>query len=396
MTVQKSKFSFKIIAKDKLSEARVGNLVTPHGTIKTPAFVPCGTQASVKSLTPKDLKEIGVQIVLGNTYHLHLRPGEKIIKGFGGLGEFMGWSGPTLTDSGGFQVFSLGVALSQGVAKLLKENDEFKQKPRLNKITEEGVAFQSHLDGSRQVLTPESSVKIQEDLGSDLIVGFDDLESPKYSKSETKESLERTNRWLLRSKKAHKRTDQMLYGVTHGGKFEDLRIESARIVDKNFDAIALGGAHQSKENMYEVVKWTVENTDYLKPKHMLGIGEADDIFNIVSLGIDTFDCVIPTRMGRMGFVFVAPTLGNVLNRFRIDITKEKFAKDQKPLSNNCSCYVCRNFTRGYLNHLFRAKELLAYRLASYHNLYFLTDLMKKIRESIINNSFLQLRNEWSI
>lgn len=390
-------FDFKILKKDAKTKARVGELRTPHGTIDTPAFIPCGTKASVKSLTPQDLNEIGVQVVLGNTYHLHLRPGEKIVKEFGGLGKFMGWNGPTLTDSGGFQVFSLGVALEQGVAKLLQENDEdLKQKPRLNKITEEGVTFQSHLDGSSHILTPESSISIQETIGADLIVGFDDLESPKYSYAETKKSLERTNRWLLRSKKSHRKSDQLLYGVTHGGRFKDLRIESAKFADKNFDAIALGGAHSSKENMYEVVKWTVGNTDDLKPKHMLGIGEVDDIFNIVSLGVDTFDCVIPTRMGRMGFVFVSPPEGNLLNRFRIDISKEIFAKDKNPLDKNCQCLVCRSFTRGYVHHLFRARELLAYRLASYHNVYFLTDLMKKIREAIIDNSLLQLRNKWSI
>ncbi len=392
----KTPIKFEVLSKTKHNKARIGRLVTSHGVVHTPAFAPCATRGSVRSLTPKDLEEIGVQIVLGNTYHLHLRPGEEIIREFGGLGKFMVWKGATMTDSGGFQVFSLGVALEHGVAKLLKENDDFTKKPRLNKITEEGVIFQSHLDGSSHTLTPELSILIQEKLGADLIVGFDDLESPRYSKTETRESLARTNRWLLRSREARQRQDQLLYGVTHGGQFGDLRIESAKFVDENFEAIALGGAHMSKENMYEVVKWTSENTDCLKPKHMLGIGEVDDIFNIVSLGIDTFDCVIPTRMGRMGIVFVSPPEGNPLNRFRFDITKGKFAEDKNPIDKNCRCYVCLNFTKGYIHHLFRVRELLAYRLASYHNLYFLTFLMREIRETIASDSFLQLMDKWGI
>ncbi len=389
-------FGFKILKRNKKSRARVGQITTPHGIIQTPQLVVVGTQGTVKSLTPKDLEEIGVGIVMGNTYHLHLRPGEDIVEKFGGLGKFMGWGGPTMTDSGGFQVFSLGVALEHGVGKFLKENDETLAKPRLNKITEEGVTFQSHLDGSKHKLTPESSISIQEKLGADLIVGFDDLESPKHSYEETKKSLALTNRWLLRSLQAHKRKDQLFYGVTHGGKFKDLRIESAKFVDKNFPAIALGGAHQSKKNMYDVIDWTVQNSDPLKPKHMLGVGEIDDIFNIIERGIDTFDCVIPTRLGRTGFVFVQPPEGNVLNRFRIDIQKSKWANSKLPLDKNCSCSVCQNFTRGYLNHLFRARELLAYRLATYHNLYFMVSLIKKIRSSILEGNFMKIKKNWLI
>lgn len=405
---------FIVSHKDKRTMARSGRLETPHGVIETPNFMPVGTQGSVKSLSPQDLREIGVQVVLGNTYHLYLRPGDKIVKQFGGLAKFMGWrgpasrlastqacrqatasrGGPTFTDSGGFQVFSLGVSLEHGVGKLLKESDDTMPKPRLNKITEEGVTFQSHLDGSTHILTPEKSIAIQENLGADLIVAFDDLESPKYSHEETKKSLELTEKWLFRSKKAHKRKDQLLYGVTHGGQFEDLRVISAKFNDKHFDAIALGGAHRNKENMYDVVSWTTSHVSEEKPKHMFGIGEVDDIFEIVERGADTFDCVIPTRLGRMGHVFVYPSEGNLKNRFRIDVTRANFAKDHGPLSKDCACMVCQEFARGYINHLFRSRELLAYRLASYHNVYFLTDLMKQIREAIGNGQFEKLRGKW--
>jgi len=388
-----TQISFKIIQKDKKTKARAGVISTPRGDIETPIFIPVGTNGTVKSVSPRDLREMGAQIVLANTYHLHLRPGEEVMKKFGGLSKFMSWGGPTMTDSGGFQVFSLGIGLEHGVGKLLRE-EEGEAKPRLNKITEEGVTFQSHLDGSRQFLSPEVSIEIQEKLGADLIVAFDDLESPKYSHDETKNSLELTNRWLIRSKRAHKNSSQLLYGVTHGGEFKDLRIESARFVDKNFDAVALGGAHRNKKNMYDIVDWTTDNISSQKPTHMLGIGEVDDIFELVERGIDTFDCVIPTRLGRTGFFFVLPPKGNAKNRFRLSIDKNVFAKDKKPLDANCGCYVCKTFTRGYMHHLFKNRELLAYSLLSYHNLYFLINLTKQIRESILNSNFQKLKKTW--
>ncbi|MCL6096204.1 MAG: tRNA guanosine(34) transglycosylase Tgt [Patescibacteria group bacterium] len=404
--------TFKIIQKDKKSKARAGIIKTPHGNIETPSFVPVGTQGTVKAVSPRDLKEMGAQIVLANTYHLHLRPGEGLVKKFGGLSKFMSWNGPTMTDSGGFQVFSLGIGKMGGGVKFLREEPKhYKEteevKPRLNKITEEGVTFQSHIDGSTHKITPESSIEIQEKLGADLIVSFDDLESPKYSYEETKKSLELTNRWELRSKKAHKREDQLLYGVTHGGQFEDLRIESAGFVDKNFDAIGLGGAHLSKKNMYEVIDWTVQNVSEEKPRHLLGIGEIDDIFEVIERGVDTFDCVIPTRIARTGFFFISPSgpedppgrrppFGSFKNRFRTDIDKPQFVKDQKPLDENCACYTCQNFTRGYIHHLFRSRELLAYNLLSIHNLYFLINLTKQIRQSILADNFQQMKKKWLV
>jgi len=392
--------NFKVIRKDKRIKARAGIIKTPHGEIETPMFVPVGTQASVKSLDPKQLHDLGAQVVLANTYHLHLRPGEDIIKKFGGLAKFMSWSGPTMTDSGGFQVFSLGVGKEGGGVKFLREEVKYQEPedahPRLNKITEEGATFQSHIDGSTHKLTPESSIEIQEKLGADLIIALDDLESPRYSYEETKKSLEMTYHWELRSKKAHRRKDQLLYGVTHGGPFKDLRIQSAKFVDKNFEAIGMGGAHLNKSNLYDVVHWTTDIVSEEKPRHLLGIGEVDDIFESIERGVDTFDCVIPTRIGRTGFFFISPPLGNIKNRFRTDIDKPQFAKDQKPLDPNCSCYPCQNFTRGYIHHLFRCRELLSYTLLSLHNVYFLVNLAKQIRTAILNENFQSLKKKWLV
>jgi tRNA-guanine transglycosylase len=408
---------FEIIKKDKKTKARAGIIKTPHGEIETPIFVPVGTQATVKAVDPKQLQEMGAQVVLANTYHLHLRPGEDIVKKAGGLARFMSWEDgphfakatrgkPTMTDSGGFQVFSLGVGKEGGGVKFLREESlKFKVQsskltrdeepsPRLNKITEEGVTFQSHIDGSKQYLSPETSIEIQEKIGADLIVSFDDLESPKYDYEKTKESLEMTNRWELRSKKAQKRKDQLLYGVTHGGQFRNLREESAKFVDENFDAIALGGAHLSKQNLYDVIDWTTDIVAPEKPRHLLGIGEVDDLFEGIQRGIDTFDCVIPTRIGRTGFFFISPPVGNFKNRFRTDIDKPNFAKDQKPLDSNCNCYTCKNFTRGYIHHLYRCRELLSYTLLSLHNVHFLVNLTKQIRQSILDGSFQKMKKAW--
>ncbi len=386
----------------KLGKARAGIIKTPHGDVLTPAFFPVGTKGTLKSMTGAQIREIGPQVVLGNTYHLMLQPGEDLVEKMGGLAKMMDWNGPTFTDSGGFQVFSLGVGLEKPGVKFLKEIPNQKSqnlieedaKPRLNKISEEGVEFQSHIDGSAHMLSPETSIEIQEKIGADLIVGFDDLESPTYSEAETKKSLELTERWLVRSLKAQKSTNQLMYGVTHGGQFGNLRKKSAKFVNENFDAIAMGGAHASKKNLYEVIEWTVEELDEDKPRHLLGIGEIDDIFEGVERGVDSFDCVIQTRLGRMGHVFISPKEGNVKNRFRFDVTKSKFASDMNPIDPNCHCYVCKTHPRAYLNHIFRAHELLAYTLASYHNVYFTVNLTNKIRQSIIDGNFQDLKKAW--
>ncbi|MBP9691460.1 tRNA guanosine(34) transglycosylase Tgt [Candidatus Woesebacteria bacterium] len=402
-------FDFKIHKIQKGSKARLGELKTPHGVIKTPNFNPVGTQATVKGLSALDIKEIGAQIILSNAYHLHLRPGEDEVAKRGGLGKFMAWDGPTMTDSGGFQVFSLGAAyktkgkLNKFSSNVFVYDDETpKQEKRTSlnikpaKIDEEGVTFFSHLDGDKKRLDPQISMDIQEKLGADLIVAFDDHESPVWEYAETKHSLERSNRWGLESLKVHKRSaDQLMYGVVHGGVFEDLRKESAIFTDKHFPAIAIGGAYTSKEVLYNVLEWTLPLTDPQKPRHLLGIGEFVDLFEGVHRGVDFFDCVAPTRRGRHGNVYIAPSSGGtVKNKFCLTISNAAYKDDPLPIDPTCDCKVCKNFTRSYIHHLFRAQELLGFHLASYHNIYFITKTMEKVREAIAEDRFLAMKKEW--
>lgn len=402
--------NFKIT--HKLGKARVGLLQTPHGVIETPSFNPVGTLASVKALSPKDLTEIGVQIVLANTYHLMLRPGANVVKKMGGLHKFMGWNKPIMTDSGGFQVFSLGIALEHGVGKLLRvqsTGDSEQSRPRLNKVTEEGVVFQSHLDGSKHTLDAEKSIQLQFDMGADLIVAFDDLESPIHDYNETLLSLERTQRWEKRSLEEYRRQQSartnnlspILYGITHGGVFKDLRIRSAKFVDDNFDAIALGGAHKDRDTLYQVVEWTVGHVAEDKPKHLLGIGEVEDLFEGVKRGIDLFDCVAPTRRARNGSLYISPVSGfypeladYTSKNFTLSIRQSRFISDHQPIDPTCNCYTCQNFSRAYLRHLLMSDEILFHQLATYHNIYFITELVRKIRESIKEGNFEQLKKQW--
>ncbi len=440
-------FRFEIIAKDSKTKARAGKIVTPHGVIETPCFIPVGTRATVRSLTPQDLEEIGVQILFGNTYHLHLAPGEDVVEEFGGLGNFMGWSGPTITDSGGFQVFSLGSERKERLPNLLDSThslndssalvfapssnlaredflkDQPKEKlfkssfrgesrpPALVGITNDGVIFRSHLDGSLHNFTPEKSIEIQKKLGADIILVFDQCPPYPSSYQDTKKATERTHEWAVRSLKRHGllRGKQALYGIVQGGVYKDLREESAKFISGlDFDGIAIGGVAvgESKKQMRDVLDYVSPILPDEKPRHLLGIGEIDDIFDCIERGMDTFDCVIPTRFGRYGIIFVSPPEGTIKNRFRIDINKTAFAKDpptsqaralragKSPIDENCHCYTCQNFTRGYIHHLFRVQELLAYRLASYHNLYFVVKLVSNIREAIINNRFQEMKKEW--
>lgn len=393
---------FKILHRS--GKARRGKLTTPHGAIETPNFLPVGTLAAVKGVSPKDLGAIGVQVLMTNTYHLNLQPGEDTIQKLGGLHKFMNWDKPLMTDSGGFQVFSLGVALEQGVGKLLHD-ETTKYKPRLNKITEEGVEFQSHLDGSRHILTPESSIQIQAKLGADLMVAFDDLESPKYSYQETLQSLELTERWGLRSlrefRKLGLKDRHLLYGVTHGGIFKDLRIRSAKFTDENFDGIALGGAHKDRQTMYQVIEWTMDHVSEDKPRHLLGVGEVEDLLEAVLRGVDLFDCVAPTRRARNGSLYVSPTSKVYSSKseyrkrnFTINIRAKKFANDPKPFDPSCSCSTCQNFSRAYLNHLYRSNEILYHQLATIHNLAFIINLMKQIRLAIRLDKLEEFKKEW--
>ncbi len=377
---------FKVLANDQQSNARVGKIKTSHGQILTPAFIPVGSQATVKSLTPQDLKEIGSQVFLANTYHLYLRPGVKIIEKFGGLHKFMGWSGPLMTDSGGFQVFSLG-------------------KGELVKIDYNGVTFHSHLDGSRHYFTPEKSIKIQQQLGADMIVAFDECAPYPTSHKYAEMAMKRTHRWALRSleasrnKVSKKQKGQFLLGVIQGSVFKDLRQQSAEFIRaQDFDGLGIGGVAvgESKKEMVSVLDWVMpvlDKDEKSRPVHLLGVGEIDDIFLAVEKGIDMVDCVMPTRLGRMGWILSKnPKLKN--KDFRYDITKPEFAGDRGAPEPGCTCYLCQNFSRAYLHHLFRARELLAYRLATYHNLFFIEQLFAKIREAIKKGEFSKLKKQW--
>lgn len=433
-----SKITFEIQKKDRKSKARVGLLTTPHGTIHTPAFVPVGTQATIKTLTPHELQDMGAEIVLANTYHLHLRPGEDVIEKMGGLAKFMSWVNengparnashsdagrPTMTDSGGFQVFSLGAAqkkvsyrghngeklskfnksvfltpentttLLPAVTKTREDKDLSKLKSA--KVMEDGVKFYSHIDGHMEWFDADKSIAIQEKLGADLIVAFDDHESPLWDFETTKISVERTNRWGLASLAAQTRDDQLMYGVVHGGHFPELRIESAKFTNKYFKALAIGGSYTSKHIMYQMIESCVPYFDEEKPRHLLGIAEVQDLFEAVSRGMDFFDCVAPTRRGRHGSLYIAPvTGGNIKNNFILQMRNTSYITDPLPVDPTCTCYTCQHYTRAYLSHLFRADELLGQRLGALHNVHFIVNLAKKIREAILEDRFEILKKEW--
>lgn len=375
--------------------ARAGVIHTPHGDIETPAFIVVGTKATVKALSPEQVKDLGAGAVLANTYHLFLQPGDELVHDAGGLGKFMHWDGPTFTDSGGFQVFSLGAAFGKGVSKVAKGDDDSEGDGRKKtenhaqpaKVDEDGVTFKSHIDGSSHRLTPERSLQIQHNIGADILFAFDECTSPQDPHAKQKASLDRTHRWAERSLKEHHRLggDQALFGVIQGGKFQDLREESARIIGgMDFDGFGIGGSF-TKEDIGTAVKWVNAILPEEKPRHLLGIGEPIDLFLGVENGVDTFDCVAPTRMGRNGGLY---TEGG-----RIAITNAKFANDLSPIEKDCVCYTCKNFTRAYLAHLFRAEEMLGATLASIHNLHFIVNLVKKIRQSILGGRFEELKTE---
>ncbi len=368
----------KILKKDKKSKARLGLVKTPHGNIHTPALFPVAIKATVKSLTPEDVKDIGFEAILANTYHLYLQPGSKLIKKMGGLHKFMNWPGPISTDSGGFQVFSLGAALGTSIGKLFKGEEGLTSKSsranKLSKVDEDGVTFTSHIDGSKHRFTPEASIKIQENLGADIIFAFDECTSPLDDYDYTKKSMERTHRWAKRCLKAKKRKDQALFGIVQGGLFEDLRKESAKFIGSlPFDGFGIGGSF-GKQEMKNALNWIIPHLPDSKPRHLLGIGYLDDIKSSVKCGIDLFDCVYPTRIARHGTLLTGKGEINILNA--------KYKDDKKPIMNNCQCYTCRNYTRSYIHHLFKAKEMLAARLATYHNLWFMARFMEGIREKI--------------
>ena len=378
---------------------RVGVLSTPHGDILTPAFVAVGTKATVKSLNPEQVKDAGTQVVLGNTYHLYLQPGDEIVREAGGIGKFMNWSGPTMTDSGGFQVFSLGAAYGKDISKVTKVTDpslliperfDDSDAPRLAKIGQDGVSFKSHLDGSIHYITPEKSIQIQHNLGADIIFAFDECTSPAEDLRYQEEALERTHRWAERSLVEHKKLNTenkiSLFGIVQGGREESLRKKSAEFIKSlDFDGFGIGGSF-AKEDMSSAVKWVNEILPEEKPRHLLGIGEPEDLFMGVENGVDLFDCVAPTRLGRNGTIYTKTG--------KIIIMNTKFRNDFKPIEDDCECYSCRNYTRAYIAHLFHGKEMLAGTLASIHNLYFIVNLVKRIRQSILDDKFFEFKDEF--
>ncbi len=358
----------EIIKESKRTKARLGRLHTPHGTVDTPAFMPVGTQATVKAMTPEELKEIGAQIILSNTYHLFLRPGHELVAEAGGLHKFMHWDRPILTDSGGFQVFSLG---------------------DLRKITEEGVQFRSHLDGSSLFLGPEQAMEIQMALGSDIAMAFDECTPYPSSYEYAKSSMERTTRWAERCLKSQTRQDQAVFGIVQGGMYRDLREQSARDLSSlNFPGYAVGGLSvgEPKHMMYEVLDYTVPLLPAGKPRYLMGVGSPDCLIEGVMRGIDMFDCVLPTRIARNGTVMTS--------RGKLVIRNAEHARDMGPLDPQCDCYACRNYSRAYIRHLVKADEILGLRLTTIHNLYFLLQLMAEIRTAIEQDSLPEFRQEF--
>ncbi|MFA5932020.1 MAG: tRNA guanosine(34) transglycosylase Tgt [Candidatus Paceibacterota bacterium] len=457
---------FKIEKKLKDGLGRVGIITTPHGDILTPAFVAVGTKATVKSLNPEQVRDAGTQVVLGNTYHLYLQPGDEIVRDAGGIGNFMNWRrndggiAPTMTDSGGFQVFSLGAAYGKDISKITKITDpslliperfDDSDAPRLAKIGQDGVSFKSHLDGSIHYITPEKSIQIQHNLGADIIFAFDECTSPTEDSKYQGEALERTHRWAERSLREHQKlltqkqkhsqdlllrnvdrssasvSDPALFGIVQGGREESLRKQSAKIISeinvegKYFDGFGIGGSF-AKEDMSTAVKWVNEILPEDKPRHLLGIGEPEDLFMGIENGVDLFDCVLPTRLGRNGTIYT--------KKGKIIITNAKFRNDLGPIEDDCGCYVCSapedffsgslsvsadtalplgssacetprketsgtpRYSRAYIAHLFHGKEMLAGTLASIHNLYFIVNLVKKIRQSILDDKFFEFKEEF--
>jgi queuine tRNA-ribosyltransferase len=360
-------FAFTLLQTDADSRARLGRFATPHGEIQTPAFAPVGTQATVKALDPRDLDEVGAQLVLANTYHLHLRPGADVVAEMGGLHGFMGWMGPILTDSGGFQVFSLA------------------QKRR---VGDEGVEFRSHIDGSRHLFTPEMVVGVQGQLGADIIMCLDECSEP-HDRAYNEEALARTHAWAVRCQAAQRRADQALFGIVQGGIFPDLRRESADfLASLGFPGYAIGGLSvgESKGQMHAMLDVVVPRLPADKPRYLMGVGAPEDLLEGVARGIDLFDCVLPTRLARNAALFT--------RQGRINIRNASFARDPAPVEDGCGCYTCQHFSRAYLRHLFKAGEILAARLATIHNVHFLLQLARDMRAALAAGRFAAFKADF--
>lgn len=360
--------NYELVAEDRKTGARAGLLHTPHGVFKTPMFMPVGTQATVKTVTPEELEEMGSQIILSNTYHLFLRPGTELIHEAGELHRFMNWNKGILTDSGGFQVFSLGA---------------------MRKITEEGVYFRSFLDGSKQFLSPEISIRAQEDLGSDIAMAFDECIPYPADYEYARKSTERTTRWAKRCIKAHQRTDRGIFGIIQGGMYKDLRKQSAmEISSLPFDGVAVGGLSVGEPHdlMYDILEETTQWMPKGKARYLMGVGTPDCLVEGVARGVDMFDCVFPTRVARNGMAMI--------HTGRMNMKNKQYKRDFCPIEESCGCYTCRNYTRAYIRHLYKSEELLAFRLVTIHNLYFLLQFMRDMREAIVQGNFSEFREHF--
>lgn len=360
-------FEYTLEVKDAATAARAGAFTTPHGTLRTPVFAPVGTQATVKTLTPRDLRELGATLVLSNTYHLYLRPGTERIRDFGGLHAWMGWERPMLTDSGGFQVFSLA---------------------QMRKVDPDGVTFRSHIDGSLHRFTPENVMQSEENLGADIIMCLDECPEP-LDRQYNEAALVRTHAWAARCKAAHTRPDQALFGIVQGGVFPDLRIESARtLAELDFPGYAVGGLSvgETKQEMYATLDICVPHLPADRPRYLMGVGAPEDIVEGVARGIDIFDCVLPTRTARNG--------GLLTPQGRLNLQNAQYAADPLPVEVDCDCYTCQNFSRAYLRHLFKAEEILALHLATVHNIRFMMRLLEQIRAAIAAGTFADFRQRF--
>ncbi len=390
-------FRFKLLHKSNHTAAWVGDITTPHGTIQTPAFIAVGTKATIKTLTPEQVRDTGAQAILANAYHLYLQPGHKLIETAGGLSKFMNWSGPTFTDSGGFQVMSLGVGFKK-ILSMSNTDTEIdtiaKKKDRLAHIDDDGVTFISHIDGGRHRFTPEVSMRVQYAIGADIIFAFDECTALNNTYAYQRQALVRTHEWAKRCIKEHAelklnhpdRPYQALFGVLQGAQYEDLRREAGKFMGNlPFDGYGIGGAFE-KSNLGTILSWVNQELPENKPRHLLGISEPDDIFVAISQGIDTFDCVSPTRVARNGALYT--------QNGRFNITNAKYKHDFKPITEDCECYTCTNYSRAYIRHLFKANEVLAYTLASIHNEFFIINLVESIRNSILDNAFESFRDDW--
>ncbi|EST89514.1 tRNA guanosine(34) transglycosylase Tgt [Vagococcus lutrae] len=361
-----SPIRYRLIKTEKHTGARLGEIITPHGTFPTPMFMPVGTLATVKTMAPEELKEMGAGIILSNTYHLWLRPGEDIVEEAGGLHQFMNWDQGILTDSGGFQVWSLA---------------------DMRNITEEGVHFKNHLNGSKMFLSPEKAIQIQNKLGPDIMMSFDECPPFYESHDYVKKSIERTTRWAERGLKAHANPDrQGLFGIVQGAGYKDLRIQSAKdLVSLDFPGYSIGGLSvgESKEEMNEALEWLNPILPSNKPRYLMGVGTPDSLIDGVIRGVDMFDCVLPTRIARNGTCMTS--------QGRLVVKNAKYERDFRPIDEKCDCYTCRNYTRAYVRHLIKANETFGLRLTSYHNLYFLLNVMKQVRQAIMDDNLLEFR-----